>query len=135
MSEFDIALDITENFSQCETSGGQGKLAIFTRGPMTTDPTTGHRMPGPMVAVPGIRGNTAPLRAKDLRDDVSGELREGDIQVFTIEPIDVASNLTQGTSMFVLRGGEYFKLVTRDDLEYAKGNHYFALRDRGESGV
>ena len=130
-----IALEITEHFSQCETSGGKGKLSIFTRGPATTDPVTGHRVLGAMVPVKGIRGNTAPVTAKDIRDDSTGKLREGDIQIFTIEPLTMANNLTQDTSMFIRRSGETFVLNTGNDWAYAKGNHYFAFRDRGEDGV
>lgn len=132
---FEIALDITEHFSQDETSGGAGQLAVFTRGPAMTNPTTGHRVLGVLVPVPGIRGNTAPVSAADLRDDVTGKLREGDIHVFTIEPLTVAANSSQNTSMLIQRSGELFVLNTRDDWAYAQGNHYMAFRDRGESGV
>lgn len=132
---FEIALDITEHFSQDETAGGQGMLAIFTRGDAVTDPTTGHRTMGPLVAVPGIRGNTAPARAADIESDLTGKLREGDIIVFTIEPLEIASNASQDTSMLVLRKGLYYALDVADEWEYARGNVYRAYRDRGESGV
>ena len=132
---FGIAPDIIEHFSQDETSGGQGKLAVFTRGAAVTDPVTGHRVMGAKVAVPNIRGNTAPVSAQDIQDDVSGKLSEGDIWVFTIKRLTMASNDSQDSSMLIERLGRTYVLNTGNDWHYARGNRYVAFLDRGELGV
>lgn len=132
---FGIAPDIIEHFSQDETSGGPGKLAVFTRGAATTDPVTGHRVMGARVPVTGIKGNTAPVSAADIKNDLNGKLREGDIWVFTIKRLQVSDSESQESSMLIERNGKFFVLNTGDDWHYARGNRYVAFRDRGESGV
>lgn len=132
---FAIAPAIITHFSADETSGGPRQIKAWTRGPMVTDPTTGHRVMGPRVRIPNIVGNTAPVSSADIESDISGKIREGDIWVFTITPLRVADELSQDTSVIIERLGYYYTLNTGDDWHYAKGNRYVAYRDRGESGV
>ncbi len=132
---FEFAPDIIAHFSQDETSGGPSKLKAFTRGAMTTDPTTGHRVMGPRVSIPDIIGNTAPASAADIETDTSGKMREGDIWVFTVRRLQLADEATQATDVIIERLGFFYTLNIGDDWHYAGGNRYVAYLDRGESGV
>jgi hypothetical protein len=131
---FEIALDIIPHFSQDETSGGQGKIKAWSRGPMVTDPVTGHRAMGARVQLPDIVGNTAPVSSADIRTDNTGKIREGDIWIFTLKRLQVADQVGEATSVIVERNGYYYTLDVGNDWHYARGNRYVAYLDRGEGG-
>lgn len=132
---FGIGPAIVTHFSADETSGGSRKIKAWTRGPMTTDPVTGHRVMGARTRIPNIVGNTAPVNAADVEADASGKIREGDIWVFTIARLRVADELSQDTSVIIERLGYFYTLNIGDDWHYAGANRYVAYLDRGESGV
>lgn len=128
-----IAPMITRYFSRSETAGGQGKLSLWKRAPVRF----GDRdAAGPLVAVPGVEGNVAPLVDADLDiTDSAGQKREGHLQVFSLSAIQVADEATGEHSMWILHKGYYYFMEEQSDWDYAKGFVYRATRDRRASNV
>lgn len=125
---------IVSYFSQDETAGGPGLLAIFKRGP--TVRVNNHDAMGPLVAVPNIRGNVAPQLDADLDiTEAAGRKREGHIRVFTLDRLQIDDEATSETSWYVLHKGYYYFLEEQDDWHYAGGFVYRGTRDRRESNV
>ena len=134
MVTFAIAPMITRYFAQDETADGPGKLSVWTRGP--TVRVNNRDAAGPMVQVPDIEGNIAPLLDADLEiTESAGQRREGHIQVFTLTRLQVADEATQEHSMWVLHKGYYYFLEEQNDWDYAGGFVYKGTRDRRESDV
>lgn len=129
-----IAPMIIGYFSRNETAGGQGLLSVWTRG--ATVRANNRDAAGPMVQVLGIRGNVAPLIDADLEiTENAGQKREGHIQVFSQDRLQVADEATGEHSMFVLHRGYYYFLEEQSDWHYAEGFVYRGTRDRRESDV
>lgn len=122
-------------FSQWETAGGPaGTISVWKTGP--TVRVNDRDAEGPMVFVPGIRGNVAPRKDADLDiTDNAGRRREGDIEIYCIEPLQVDDEATGETSWFVLHRGYYYVMDTQDAWHYAGGHVYQAFRDRRASNV
>lgn len=132
---FAIAPQIVSYFSQDETAGGAaGTLSVWKRGP--TVRVSDRDAVGPMQFVPNIRGNVAPVLDADLDiTDASGRRREGDIDIYTIDPLQVDDEVTGETSWFVLHRGYYYAIDVQDAWHYAGGHRYRAFRDRRQSNA
>lgn len=126
---------ITAYFSRDENAGGPGMLSVWNRGP--TIRVNNRDAAGPLVPVPGIQGNVAPLIDEDLDiTDSAGRRVEGHIQVFTIgEKLKLDSETTGQHSMFVLHKGHYYFLEEVSDWPYAKGFVYRGTLDRRQDGI
>ena len=90
----------------------------------------------PIVAlgVRGIVGCVAPVTQRDIDAFASARLVEGDIWIYTNDPLGTDDESTQETAWMVFHRGYYYTVEIFNDWHYAEGIHYVGRRRREESG-